>query len=291
MLMNIKMHSKKHKSSADLTISDLNRSVSHSIIGKARIRTVSIIGRFKRFYRDYRLPSIASLAFLSIVLVFGVVRQFERTSLVSLRNEVTNGGNGYSILLTADDADQFTRNDTTESQQNNQSTTQNNSPESNSTQSTSNSFALVADNTPTTSSDGGTGSGSGGSSSGGGGSVPQANPFDAVIDSFTQGSVTLQCTNPSKPKKGSCSKLYTVNAGIRTLNGPGNVNYNWQSNIDAGNGSGNFSAGEGSAITSVSKGITLSCTKSSSFTIQIALVSPTLSNSNIITINHNCNEL
>lgn len=289
--MNIKRH-KKYKVNSDLTISDLNRSVSHSILGKTRIRILSLVGRIKRFYRDYRLPSIASITFLFIVLAFGVVRQFERTSLIALRNEVTNGGNGYSILLSSDDADQFTKNDTAESQQANQPSSQNSSSDSNSTQSTSNSFALIADNNPTITIGTGSSTGGGGSSGGGGGSsVPQADPFDAVIDSFVQENVSLQCTNPSKPRKGSCSKLYTVSAGVRTLNGPGSVNYNWQSNIDAGNGSGSFLADVGSSITSVSKGITLSCTNVSSFTIQLAIVSPVFINSNTITINHNCNEL
>jgi hypothetical protein len=287
--MHIKIHNKKNKINSEQTISDLNRSVSHSVIGKSKIRLLAVISRLKRFYRDYRLPSIASISFLLIILVFAFIRQLEQTSLLALRNEVTNGGNGYSILLSAESADQFTRNDTSEDQQNNQSTGQNSNPESNSTQSTSNSFTITTDNSPTTSNSGG--GGSGGSGSGSGGSVPKAEPFAAAIDYFNQGNTSLQCTNPSKPNKGSCSKLYTVSAGIKSSNGPGTVNYVWQSNIDAGNGSGNFIAGDGSSITSVSKGITLSCSKNSSFTIQIALVSPTFSNSNTITINHNCNEL
>ncbi len=288
--MILKIHRKKHKSNADLTVSALNRSVSHSLFSKSKIRFITFIGRLKRFYRDYRLPSIASMAFLLLLLSFVVIRQFEQTSLIALRNEVSDSDDGYSLLLSDDQKDQFTRNDTTESGQPNQSSTPNSSTnESGSTQTTTPTTTVV--NTPTPTGSGGSGSGSGGNTGGGGGTVTQPKPFEASINSFSQGNVLLQCSNPSKPNKGSCSKVYTFNAGIQTLNGPGTVTYTWQSSTDIGSTSGSLLASEGSANTNVSKSVTIICTKVSSFTIQFTIASPVASNSSTISVNHNCNEL
>ena len=288
LLMNIKIFKKKHIKNADLTVSALNRSVAHSFFSKSKIKLIYLMGRMKRFYRDYRLPSIASMAFLILLLSFVVIRQFERTSLIALRNEVTDSDNGYSLLLSDDQKDQFTRNDTTETDQPNQSSTSNNTPtNSGSTQSTS--PITIVNESPVTSGNGG--SGGGGSTGGGGGAVTEPEPFAASINSFTQGNVTLQCSNPSKPNKGSCSKLYTLNAGIRTLNGPGTVNYTWQGTADAVSTSGSIQASESDAITNVSKGVTIVCTKVSTFTLRFTITSPTTSNSNTITVNHNCNEI
>ena len=85
--------------------------------------------------------------------------------------------------------------------------------------------------------------------------------------------------------------MYSFTAGIRAVNGPGTVNYAWQSSIEAGNGTGNYTAGAGSTLTSINKGITLLCSKNASFTIQFAILSPVFSNSNTITVNHNCDEI
>jgi hypothetical protein len=301
VLMKIKIHRKKHKPTADMTVSALNRSVSHSYVQKGKIRIYSLINRLKRFYREYRLPSIATMVFLVLLLSLAAVRQLERTSLLALRNEVSEGGNGYSLLLSADQSDQFSRNDTTENEQPNQSDSQNDSADSNSTQSTSNAFTVIdgssttttSNNTSGTSNNTGSGStgGSGTSSGSGNNTVPQPDPFTTKIDSFSQGAVSLQCTNTSKPNKGSCSKVYTFTAGIQAINGPGLVSYAWQSNIDTGNGTGSYTAGAGSTLTSVNKAITLICTKNTSFTIQFAILSPVFSNSNTISVNHNCNEI
>lgn len=288
--MKIKIFKKKRNKSADLTVTALNRSVSHSFFSKTKIKINSLFSRAKRFYRDYRLPSIASIAFLTLLLIFVVVRQLERTSLIALRNEVTDSDDGYSLLLSDDQKDQFTRNDTTESGQQNQSTTQNNTTaDSNTTQNTaqdSTPLTIVSENpTPVD-----IGAGSGGGSSGGG-TVTQPDPFEATVNSFSQASVVLQCANPSKPNKGSCSKIYTFNAGVRTINGPGTVNYTWQGSAEIGNTSGSLRSGTGSAITSVSRSVTQICTKDSSFTMRFTIISPATSNSNVITVNHNCSEL
>lgn len=289
MLMNIKMHITKHKKSSDLTVADLKRSFAHSFFIRAKVKTMAFVGRIKRFYRDYRLPSISTAAFLIIIMMFAAVRQLERTSLIALINEVSGGGNGYSLLLDDDATDMFTRNDTTETEQ-----SSGNIPATETTQSTSNSFTSVSDS-PTITTDVGTGgsgngSGSNGGSSGNGGTT-QPEPFEAELESFSEGSALLQCSNMSKPSKGSCTKLYSFIAGVKTLNGPGTVNYSWQSSIDAGDGNGSLSATTGLATTSVSKEIILSCSKESSFTILFSIISPAFYSSDTIDVNHNCNEI
>jgi hypothetical protein len=298
MLMKIKIFKRKHKSNADLTVSALNRSISHSYVRKAKIKTFTLINHIKRFYREYRLPSIASMVFLFLILTLLTVRQLERTSLLALKNDLSEGGDGYSLLLSSDQRNQFSKNDTTENNQTNQSTSRSSSSDSESDQNTSNTFTVIdsSSTTPSSSSGSNTSSssgstGSGGTSGGNSGTVPQSDPFSTRIDSFSQGTVSLQCTNTAKPNKGSCSKVYTFSAGIQALNGPGTVSYSWQSNIDSGNGTGSYLAGIGSTTTTINKGITLICTKNSSFTIQFAVLSPVFSNSNTINVNHNCNEI
>jgi hypothetical protein len=296
--MKTKIHRKKQKPISDLSVSDLNRRVSHSLARKIRIKLHAFSNRTKKFYRDYRLPSIASLVFLGILLSVLMVRQLERTSLIALRNEVTDGGNGYSLLLSAEQREQFLADDTSEDSPNNE-TTDNSTTNLTTTENNSNSFTVIdGSSTPAISDSGSTGTNTGGSTTNTGGSsdetndspVEQQEPFASKIENFKQGDVSLKCSTP-KPNKGTCSKVYTFSAGVRSLNGPGTVNYAWQSSIDSGNSTGSYSAGEGSTITSVSKTITLLCTASSSFTIQVCNCEPYYLAQTLRLMSTNCNEI
>jgi hypothetical protein len=288
--MIIKIHRKKQKPTADLTVSALNRRLSHSYAHKVKIKIFIFINRLKRFYREYRLPSIVSMVFLALLLTLLMVRQLERTSLIALRNEVSDGGNGYSLLLSADQRDEFAKNDTTEDEQANQNVSGGGLTGENSIQSTSNSFSVI-DGSSTSSGSNTTGGTSNTGDNTNDVVIEEPKPFSTSIESFSQGATSLQCTNASKPSKGSCSKVYSFNASIRAVNGPGTVSYAWQSNIESGNGTGSYTAGSGNTVTSVNKGITLACNKNTSFTIQFAILSPVFSNSNTISVNHNCNEI
>jgi hypothetical protein len=288
-------HKKKHNQ--PLTVDNLRKNVSKSYIGRLKIRLLSIVSRFKRFYRAYKMPTIATIAFLLLILSLSVVRQLERTSLLALINDVTDGGQRYSSLLSTNQLDEFIRNDTTE--ENVGSTEQDNQSVSESAQSNSTSFSLdsTSKTNPTTTVSTNTGnqsSGNNNDTTGGDNEPPvvvPTLPFESSIVSFSRSTTTLQCANPSKRNKGTCSKVYSFNSDIKTSNGPGSVSYAWQSNIASGNGNGNFSVGDGNAITAVSKQVTLGCNKNTSFTLQLAVLSPDTSSSNTITVNHNCNEL
>ncbi len=283
------MFKKNRLSNDQITVSTLNRTISRSFLAKYKIKTTMLAGRVKRFFREYRLPSIATSVFLILLLGLVIVRQLEQTSLISLRNEVTSGENGYSVLLSSDEADQFTRGDTAEDPG---QTAGADASNSNSTQNTPSSFNLVVDGSAPTGNGTGTVGSGGGSGGNGGGSTPVSQPFSAIIESFAQSNVTLVCSNPSKPNKGSCSKTYSFGAGVRTQHGPGNVSYSWQSSIDSGNGTGSFNTDQsGSVLTTASKDINITCTKDSSFTVRFSIVLPSSSNSSVLTTNHNCNEL
>lgn len=283
------------KSEQPVTVSTLRKNISKSYIGRLKIRFFTILGRFKRFYRAYKLPTIATIVFLLIVISLSAVRQLERTSLLALINDVTDGGQRYSSLLSSDQVDEFIRNDTSE--QNVGSSESVDQSVSESAQSNSTPFSLenndasspssVSTNTGTESESDEENTSTNDNETPG---VPSL-PFESSIASFNRNVTILQCNNPSKRNKGTCSKVYSFNSDINTFNGPGSVSYSWQSNIDSGNGNGNFSVGMGSSITSVSKQVTLGCNKDTSFTLQLSVLSPNTSSSNTITINHNCNEI
>lgn len=280
---------RKHREKkAPLAVSSLKHHVGASVFRLARVKYAAYASRFKKFTAEYRLPVIASAIFLLIVSVFGVQRQFERRSLLELINTVSANENGYSNLISADQIDQFTRNDTSESEEAlNQTLTNDDSTRNanvNSTQNTSASFPINNDDW---SNDGGSGSGDGGSGS----DPPPSPPFAASIESFAQTNVTLQCNNPSKPKKGTCSKVYGFSAGVRSSNGPGAVSYTWQSDADGGSGSGSFSAASGTSVTALSREVVLACNKSSSFSMSFIINAPSQVASNNINVSHNCNEL
>ena len=295
-------------------VSSLKRSVGRSYLGNGRVRAFTYVGRLKKFFREYSFPAFATLCFIVLVLVLSVMRLVERTSLISLRNNTTEGANGYSLLLDIDEIGRFIREGTNEQQP--ETSPSEDVPGANSTQSTSNTFSLSSgsssggdvsegggndagsqDDTDQGSGDGDTGGGETGGGDpvdpdpGGGEDPGPPDPFFSSIDSLSQGATSLQCSNPSKPRKGTCSKLYSFNAGVLAQNGPGSVSYSWQSSVAAGSGDGAFSVGLGDSVTSLNKEVAIACTNKSGFTIQFALLVPSLESSNTVAVNHNCDEL
>ncbi len=290
------MLQKKHSQQNDqLMVSSLKKHTSQSIVRRAKVKYFSTLARFKRLRHNYRVPLLATVIFLVLIIVFAAIRQFERTSLIGLINQVSTGSGGYANLLSVDEAQQFSKNDTTELEGQDTSQVNQGFDDSDSTQSTSTAFAIDS-GAPASSPTGASGSNGSGGSSGTGGTGATRNepvpaPFSAKIDSLKQVSTSLQCKNPDKPNANNCSKVYSFSASIQTLNGPGSVSYTWQSNNSAGIGSGSFSAGAGSSVTTISKQITLECRTPTDFSLLVVLVLPAPKTSNTINVSHNCNEV
>jgi hypothetical protein len=238
--------------------------------------------RFRRFCRDYNVPVAVSAIFLLLVVGAAYLRISQRSSLAGLLAGVTEAGQAYGTLLSNDKTDELRKNadvadETTPAT--NRTRTNLNVTTSSGTTSTSGS----------NSSSGGTGSSSsGGSSSGSTDPIPI---FAASVASFQQGVVTLECDNPGKPKAQSCSKRYAFSGSIHTENGPGTVNYGWRSSLAAGTEDGSISAGAAAANTAIQKSFTIHCLSPTNFTMQLTIFSPALTQSNVLNIVHNCNEL
>lgn len=217
--------------------------------------------------RDYSVALIATGVVVIVVTGALFIRLSERATLADLLLGRSNTSQGYATLLSKDQADALKRNEA------NDQTAR--APAGNPS-----SFAINSD---------------GGSSttpppSGGSGGTTPPPPFSASIDSFAQGSVNLECSS-SKPNKGSCSKRYVFDGGIRTQNGPGTVNYGWRSSLASANQDSSFAAGSGSVLTLVQQQVILACNSSVSFSMQLVITSPSPTQSTTLNIDHNCNEI
>lgn len=197
------------------------------------------------------------------------LRLSQQASLADLLTGVADSGKEYGTLLSKDKRDELKKN------------TNNDQTSTTSPTGTPSSFAIK----PSTSANSGTATTP--TQSGGPSSAPV---FGASIASFEQSAVILECTTP-KPKAQTCSKRYTFNAGIRTLNGPGAVSYGWRSNLSSATADSGFSAGSGESVTPLQRTVTLACNPASSFNMQIVILSPTLTQSAVLSINHNCNDI
>ncbi len=230
-----------------------------------------LLPRFKQFVHDYNLPIIMTFIFVLLVVGASVLRLSQKSSLADLLVQATTTGSDYGTLLSKDKVDEFKKNNDT------------NQPAVKSPTNAQTSFAIS-----TTSVSGASGGGSSATGTGTG-STP-ASPFTTSIASFQQDSVALECTNP-KPKPQTCSKRYTFKAGVRSQNGPGTVNYSWRSSLASVQENGTISVGGGQVISNLQKVITIQCTNPTSFNLQIVTTSPTASQSSVINVNHNCNEI
>jgi hypothetical protein len=114
--------------------------------------------------------------------------------------------------------------------------------------------------------------------------------FSAAIAFFRQDSGVLECSS-QKPRLQTCSKRYTFSGGIRTQNGPGTVKYGWRSNLADTTEDASVSVGSGEVLTTVQKVITLACTAPSSFSLQLVILSPGVTQSPTIQVNHSCLEI
>lgn len=228
--------------------------------------------------RDYTLPLIATIVFLVVLGGASILRLSQQASLADLLVGVTSIKDGYNTLLSKDQADSVKRNETPGT----------NRAAGNQAPADSSSSVTVNPNNTDSSTDqpgGGSGNGTGG---GGGGQNPA--PFEASIASFQQDSVTLVCSG-AVPNKGSCSKRYIFNGSVQTHNGPGTVDYSWQTSVTGGTENGSFSVGAGSALTNLQKTVTIACNKPGSHTMSLALTSPSSQQSGNVAMSHNCDDL
>ncbi len=238
--------------------------------------------RFRRFCRGYNVPVAVSALFLILVTGAALLRVNQQSALAGLLAKVTNAGQDYGTLLSNDKTDELRKNNDPETP-NNQTAQTGGQARTGLTVTTSSGNTITA----------GGGNTSGGSeppsSGGGGGTLPA--PFTASIASFQQSAITLECDNPGKPKPQNCSKRYAFSGSLHTENGPGTVNYGWRSSLAAGTEDGSISAGAGTANTSVQKSFTIHCLSPTNFTMQLTIFSPALTQSNVLNVTHNCNEL
>ena len=226
----------------------------------ARLRHQSV--KIRRFAQNYSLPLIATVYLLLLTVVGLSMRSSDHIAIATILRSLDSKGTGYSRLLSNDKTSGLTVDNDTGS-----STS---TPKGSST-GTSSSFS-VNTNTRSELSSGNVG--------------PPA--FAAVIASFDQGAVTLQCSKP-KPKAQWCSKQYVFSSSVSARNGPGTVNYGWRSTVSAATENGNIPVGGGDVVTTLPKTIILPCTAPTTFTLQFVIMSPGFTQSDVKTINHDCN--
>ena len=219
----------------------------------------------KKFSKIYNVPLTATVIFALLVAGATFVRISQRASLADWLAVATNAGKDYGTLLSQDKPDK-TEQDDDNSQQLAQAPV-----------GTSTSFAISPNNQPAINF----------SPSGG---TTQLSVFSVAIAYLQPNGVSLTCSTP-KPKPQTCSKQYLFNGGIRTQNGPGTVSYSWRSSIQGASENHSFLASNGEVLTPLQKIITLPCDMASTFTLQLAVLSPTLVQSAVLNTNHNCNEI
>lgn len=227
---------------------------------------------FRHFAKEYSLPLILTIIFLVFVGVAMLFRSAQHASLANLLAGVTVSGQDYGTLLSKDKTDELKKN------------TDNNQPTTDAPAGTATSFAINTGTNPTSTT-------APISSGGGSGTVPVTPAaFAASIAYFQRDNTELECTTP-KPKQQTCSKRYTFSAGIRTQNGPGNVSYGWRSNLQGVVEDNNVAVGGGAVLTPIQKVVVIACSSASSFSLQMNISSPTLTQSAVINTDHNCNEI
>lgn len=228
--------------------------------------------RVRKIYREYKLPILVTSLFLVIVVAALSLRASQRSSLANLLATASSIGEAYNTLVSQDKTDDLKRNNDTDA----------NTPNTQTPAGSPSSFAINANN-PQTSTPNGSNSTT----------TPDTTPppvFSASIAYFRQDGVVLNCSTP-KPKRQTCSKTYTFGAGVRTQNGPGAVTHEWRSNLPGAIEGGGFSVGGGDALTPLQKTVTLACIDTLSFSMQMNVLSPNLTRSATLNIDHNCNEI
>lgn len=114
--------------------------------------------------------------------------------------------------------------------------------------------------------------------------------FGASISSIHHDNTKPKC-HSDKQKHSDCSKQYTFTATVATTDGPGTIAYGWRSTLPQAVESG-VQTTHGQADTkTLTKTITLACDSPIRFTMQLIITAPVSVHSEILTINHNCDEL
>lgn len=235
----------------------------------ARVHSAQTSSRLRQhtFWGDYRLPLVLSVAFVGLVACAGGVRIYQREALAKLLTQVATVGQNYTSLLSNDKTNPVIRN--------NANTL--NTASAGSTQ--GGSFSVAPGSTGTQTGTGGTG-GSGSSSS-------QTPPFTAAITSFTQGSVTLECSS-GRHNKAKCSKRYAFSALVSAQHGPGTVQYGWRSNWQAAIGDNSYSAASGSTQQTLTTSMLIPCLDPGTYNLQFVLTSPVQVQSPTLSFTHSC---
>lgn len=235
---------------------------------------VALPSNVKQFMRDYRLPVVASILFIVVILFLFVGRLREHNALGQII-AVNKSGGGYANLLSQDKADDFVKRDVSADDA---------AAKDSANQQTSATSSATRQSTtitnPVTS---------------GGGPTPNPivapQPFAATITDFLEDqSPSLQCPNGllGNINLNKCNKVYSFAASVRTTNGPGNVNYGWEYSV-SGSSTGNFVAASGTNIVTLHNQLTLSCKNPGSFNAKFVLTSPSTAQSATLQINHTCN--
>jgi hypothetical protein len=229
------------------------------------LKAISLPSRknIRQFERDYSLALTGSLIFIIILTGTLIVRAQEHSVLVHILTDAASSGQDYSSLISSDVPEEIKRD-------NNAQADEATNPQSARVQRGTTTVNTISPGVPTP--------------PGGANQSPKA-LFTSSISSFTQGNSSVTCTGQQQ-NNGTCNKTYTFSGSIRTLNGPGVVNYGWVSNTAGVNETKSYNASAGQAFTTVQKAITLQCSQASTFTLQLAVASPTLASSEIITVNH-----
>ena len=235
----------------------------------ARVHSTQITSRLRQhtFWGDYRLPLVLSAVFVVVVVAAGGIRIYQRGALAKLLTQVSTVGQNYTSLLSNDKTNPVIRNNGNAL----------NTPGTGTTQGGSFSVAPGSTGTPT---------GSGGSA-GSGSSSGQTQPFTAAIASFTQGSVTLECSS-GQHNKAKCSKRYAFTATVSTQHGPGTVQYGWRSNWQAAIADSSYSAGSGSTQQPLTTSLLIPCLDPGTYNLQFVLTSPAQAQSATLSFTHNC---
>lgn len=245
----------------------------------------SLPPRLRQFVRDYRLPLVATLLFIGLVIFMSAGRMHDRAVLGEILSVSGSTGQDYAALLSKDSPDGFQRNDVPADENGEQVSrssgsrqiTINTSP-ANGTTSTSPSASSSPASPPPA------------SPSPAPGPSPAPAIFSASISDFGQSrAAELQCSSGSATGGNilKCSKVYSFAANIKTLNGPGTVNYEWRYSV-SGSANGSYAASSGTNITPVSNQLTLSCRDAGTFTAQLVVTRPGSVASQTLTINHSC---
>ncbi len=250
--------------------------------------------RLKQFIKDYNLPLQTTAVFIAVILVLLFIRNHERSILADVLASQTNGGQDYAALLSNDKVDDLKKNEVAENEQLSSPTSSAggdtstpftvtpNSTSPTTTATTTTTSTTTTTQEPTTPPSGGT-------------TTTQPAPFSASIVQFRHENTSpLQCPTGGSGGSGqgngtqNCYKIYYFSATVKTINGPGNVGYGWESNVDWGDGSGNFAVGSGETFTPLIKQVPMPCTQTTPLKLQLYLVSPNQASSETLTITHSC---